>query len=203
MATNTDAAFGLRPVGHLDGSPWNGKVTMYLVPADDGSAVYVGDLVKKEGTVGAGPAGRTVNGIDCEGMPTAIVAGATDTTLLGVVVGFLPNQSNLELLHRAASTNRIALVCDGPDVVYEIQEDSVGGDLAATAVGNNFDTVYAAGNTTTGRSAVELDSSDTTGTSTAQLRLLGLVQKPGNVIGTNAKWRVVINEHFFKSTTGA
>lgn len=203
MATNTDAAFGLKPVQHLDGSPWNGKVTMYLIPSADGSAVYVGDLVKKEGTVGAGAAGLVVNGIDCEGMPTAIVAGATDTTLLGSVVGFLPNQSNLELLHRAASTNRIALVCDSPDVVYEIQEDSVGGDLAATAVGNNFDSVYAAGSTVTGRSAVELDSSDSTGTSTAQLRLLGLVKKPGNVIGTNAKWLVAINEHFFKSTTGA
>lgn len=200
---NPDAAFGLRPVRHLDGSPWNGKVTQYLVPAADGSAVYVGDLVKKEGTVGSGAAGLVVNGQDCEGMPTVIVAGATDTTLVGVVVGFLPLQTNLETLHRAASTNRIALVVDAPDVVFEIQEDSDGGALAATAVGNNFDTVYTAGSTTTGRSAVELDSSDTSGTSTAQLRLLGLSKKPGNAIGTNAVWDVVINEHFFKSTTGA
>lgn len=200
---NIDSPSGLKPVQHLDGSPWNGKVNMYLIPSADGSAVYVGDLVRKEGTVGSGAAGLVVNGIDCEGMPTAIVAGATDTTLLGVVVGFLPNQSNLEQLHRAASTNRIALVCDAPDVVYEIQEDSVGGALTATQVGNNFDTVYAAGSTTTGRSAVELDSSDASGTGSAQLRVLGLAKKPGNEIGTNAKWLVAINEHFFKSTTGA
>lgn len=200
---NIDAAFGLKPVQHLDGSPWNGKVTMYLIPSADGSAVYVGDLVKKEGTVGAGAAGTVVNGIDVEGMPTAIVAGATDTTLLGVVVGFLPNQSNLEQLHRAASTNRIALVCDSPDVVYEIQEDSVGNDLTAAQVGNNFDTAYTAGSSTTGRSAVELDSSDASGTATAQLRLLGLAKRPNNNIGSNAKWLVAINEHFFKSTTGA
>lgn len=200
---NTDAPFGLRPVMHLDGSPWNGKVDMYLIPAADGSAVYVGDLVKKEGTVGAGAAGLVVNGINCEGMPTAIVAGATDTTLLGVVVGFLPSFSNLELLHRSASTNRIALVATGPDVVYEIQEDSVGNDLTAAQVGNNFDSAYTAGNSTTGRSAVELDSSDATGTATAQLRLLGLVNRPNNTIGSNARWHVVINEHFFKSTTGA
>ena len=200
---NIDAAFGLRPVGHLDGSPYNGKATMYLVPAADGTAVYVGDLVKKEGTVGAGAAGLTVNGIDCEGMPTVIVAGATDTTLVGVVIGFLPNQSNLETLHRVASTNRIALVSDAPDVVYEIQEDSVGNNIAADQVGNNFDTAYTTGSTVTGRSKVELDSSDSTGTATAQMRLLGMVQKPGNALGDSCKWRVVINEHFFKSTTGA
>lgn len=200
---NIDAAFGLRPVQHLDGSPWNGKVTMYLIPAADGSAVYVGDMVQKEGTVGAGAAGLYVNGQNCEGMPTAIVSGATSTANLGVVMGFLPNQDNLTQLYRVASTNRIALVCDAPDVVYEIQEDSVGNNLTAAQVGNNFDSAYTAGSTTTGRSAVELDSSDATGTATAQLRLLGLAPRPGNEIGTNARWLVVINEHFFKSATGA
>ena len=136
-------------------------------------------------------------------MPTAIVANAGDTTLLGVVVGFLPLVTDLTVLHRAASTNRIALVCISPDVIYQIQEDSVGNDVAAGQVGNNFDLAYTAGSTTTGRSALELDSSDAAGTATAQLRLLGLSKKPGNVIGTNAVWDVLINEHFFKSTTGA
>lgn len=200
---NPDAAFGLKPVRHLDGSAWNGRTTNYLIPAADGSAVYVGDLVIKEGTVGAGAAGLTVNGIDCEGMPTVIVAGATSTTIVGVVVGFLPLQSNLETLHRAASTNRVALVVDAPDVIFQIKEDSVGNNVAADQVGNNFDTAYTAGSSTTGRSAVELDSSDTTGTATAQLRLLGLSKKPGNALGSDAVWDVLINEHFFKSTTGA
>jgi hypothetical protein len=184
---------------HLDGSPWNGKVEMYLFPAADSSVVYVGDPVISGGDAGA--AGVTVYGIDCEGMPTADVAAA-GSTLLGVVVGFLPKQSNLEVLHREASINRIGLVCTAPDVVYEVQEDSVGNNIAATQVGNNFDIVYAAGSSVTGRSAVEIDSSDVTGTATAQLRLLGLSKRVGNVIGTNAKWLVLINEHEFKTTTG-
>lgn len=198
---NIDAAFGLRPVQHLDGSPWNGKLSMYLVPAADGTAIFVGDLVKKEATVGGGAAGLYVNGYNCEGMPTIIVAAATDT-VRGVVMGFLPNQDNLMQLHRVASTNRIALVCDSPDVVYEIQEDSVGNNIAAAAIGNNFDSAYTAGSTVTGRSKVELDSSDASGTATAQLRLLGLVQRPGNEIGTKARYLVMINEHDLKSTTG-
>lgn len=196
---NIDAAFGMRPVGHLDGSPWNGKVNMYLVPSTDVSAIYVGDPVKSGGTAGA--AGTTVYGLDCEGIPTVAVAAAGDT-LLGVVVGFLANQSDQTVLHRAASTNRIALVCDAPDVVFEIKEDSVGNNVAVTQVGNNFDIAYTAGNATTGRSAVELDSSDITGTATAQLRLLGLSKRVNNALGADAIWLVAINEHERKSTTG-
>jgi hypothetical protein len=196
---NADRPNGFRPVQHLDGSPWNGMVNMYLCPSSDASAIYVGDPVKSGGT--AGSAGTVVNGVDCEGIPTVAVAAAGNT-LLGVVVGFLPKQSDLSVLHREASTNRIALVCDAPDVIYEVQEDSVGNDIAVTQVGNNFDLAYTAGSSTTGQSAAELDSSDASGTATAQFRLLGLVKRPDNAVGTNAKWLVMINEHERKSTTG-
>ncbi len=197
---NIDAAFGLRPVAHLDGSPWNGKVTTYLVGTGDGSAIYVGDPVKSGGDAGA--AGTVVYGQDVEGMPTITVAAAGDA-LRGVVVGFSPLQSNLETLYRVASTARLVYVVDSPDVVFEIQEDSVSENIAADDVGSNFDmATYAAGNATTGRSAVELDSSDATGSATAQFRLLGLAKRVGNAIGANAKWLVVINEHELKSATG-
>lgn len=193
-----DTPFGLRPVQHLDGSPWNGKVTMYLCPAADGTAIFVGDPVKSGGTAGA--AGVTVYGIDCEGIATVAAAAAGDT-LRGVVVGFLPLQSNLETLHRAASTNRIALVCDAPDVVYEVQEDSDASSLAAADMGENADIVYAAGSTVTGRSAVEIDSSSHVAT-TAQLRILGLYKRVNNKFETNAKYLVMINEHELKTTAG-
>lgn len=195
---NTSRPSGLRPVRHLDGSPFNGMVNEYLVPSGDGTAMYVGDPVKSGGTAGA--AGVYVNGRNCEGMPTIATAAAGDT-LRGVVVGFQPLQSNLELLYRVASTNRIALVVDAPDVVFEIEEDALGAALAAVDVGENADIVYTAGSTVTGRSAVVLDSSDHK-TATAQLRILGFVQRPDNIIGANAKMQVVINEHELKSTTG-
>lgn len=197
---NKDVVNGFKPVQHLDGSPFNGKVNMYLLPSTNGTATFIGDAVKSGGTAGA--AGVTVYGQDVEGMPTIAQAAATDT-LRGVVVGFLPNQTNLEQRHRVSSQNRIALVVDSPNVIFEIQEDSVGGALAATAVGANVDVVVAAGNTTTGLSGMEIDSSGVeTSTTSAQLRILGMVKKPDNALGTNAKWLVVINEHELKSTTG-
>lgn len=195
---NTDRPFGLRPVSYLNGSPWNGQVNMYLVPSSDATAIYVGDPVKSGGTAGA--AGVVVNGIDVEGMPTIAVAAAGNT-LRGVVVGFLPKQSDLTVLHREASTNRIALVVDDPNVVFEVQEDSGGAATAAVDVGENADILYTAGSSTTGQSAVELDSS-THVTTSAQLRILGFVKRPDNAIGTNAKLLVKINEHELASTTG-
>ena len=195
---NTDAAFGMRPVGHLDGSPWNGKVNMYYVPSTYGTALYVGDAVVSDADAGA--AGVVVNGIDVEGM-ASIAAITAGSTMRGVIVGFLPLQSNLERLHNPASTARIALVCDGPDVVYEIQEDSDTSTIKVGDIGKNADIVYAAGNATTGRSAMELDSS-TNASTAAQLRILGLAKRPGNVLGSFAKLLVVINEHEFKTAVG-
>lgn len=197
---NKDAPSGLTPVGHLDGSPYNGACRMFYVPSTDNSAIYVGDPVKSGGTAGA--AGTVVNGIDVEGMPTAAVAAAGNT-LIGVCVGMLPKVSDLSVKYREASTDRIILVATAPDLIFEIQEDSVGSNIAVTQVGNNFDmATYAAGSTLTGISAVELDSSDTTGTSTAQFRLVRMASRPDNALGTNCKWHVVINEHELKSTTG-
>jgi hypothetical protein len=196
---NVDRPFGLIPIGHLDGSKWNGMTQPFLFSASN--AVYAGDPVKSAGSAGA--AGTFVNGQDCEGMPTADRAAAGDP-ILGVVVAFLPKQTDLSILYKeATSTSRIGLVCTAPDVVYEIQEDSVGNDIAVTQVGNNFDMVtWLAGNSTSGVSAIELDSSDASGTATAQFRLLRLVRRPDNALGTNAKWEVMINEHEHKSTTG-
>lgn len=195
---NSDTPFGMKPVQHLNGAPWNGKVNMYYIPSTYGTAIYVGDPVDADADAGA--AGVVVNGIDVEGMP-AIAAATAGSTLRGVVVGFLPLQSNLETLHNPASTARIALVCDSPDVIYEIQEDSDTSTLAVAEVGQNADIIYTAGSAVTGRSKVELDSSSHV-SGAANLRILGLAKRPGNELGSFAKWLVVINEHDFKTTGG-
>ena len=206
---NSDAKSGFRPVRHLDGRSWNGGTRMYLVPSGDGTALFVGDLVKSGGSAGA--LGTVVNGIDVEGMQTVVQAAAADALIVGAVVGFLPDPDNLMRKHRLASTNRIALVCDDPTVVYEVQEDSDTNTLVAADVGENCEIIVAAGNTTTGLSGMEIDSSSHTA-SAAQIRVLGLVKRPDNNMGDNAtaasstyvngKWEVVINEHAYKSTTG-
>lgn len=191
---NTSRPLGLRPVSMITGAPWNGQVSMYLCPSADGTAVFVGDAVKTGGTAGA--AGVVVNGIDVEGMATIAVAAANNV-VRGVVVGFLPKQSDLTVLHREASTNRIALVVDDPNVVYEIQADGVG--VAAADVGLNADFVATAGSTTTGQSAFVLNSSSLATTAGLNLRVLGLIKRVDNNIGTSDKVLVTLNSHEFKA----
>ena len=194
---NINAPKGFVPVRHMNGSPWNGQTKMFLIPSSDGTAVFVGDLVKHAG--GAGSAGTVVAGMDCEGMPTCAIAsaGTTGQDLLGPVVGFLVDPTALDKKYRVASTARIALVCVDPTVVYEVQEDAVGANIAAADIGLNVPYTTTAGSTTTGVSKMEIDSSAVATTSTLPLKLLGLVKRPDVAFGLastdHAKFEVMLN----------
>ena len=195
---NVDRPRGLIPVQHIGGSTWNGKTNMYLMTGATG-ATYVGDLVQL-GAAG-GIAGQEVNGIDCEGLPTVIPATAGSGGV-GVVVGFLPLQTNLETKYRVDSTDRIALVVDDPGVIFEIQEVSGGTALTSTEVGLNANIVAGAGNTTTGVSGFEVNNSGEAATADLDLRLMGLVKRPDNAYGEHAKWLVLISTHQLNTMTG-
>jgi hypothetical protein len=200
---NVSAPKGFVPVRHLNGSAWNGAVVPYLVLAADGTAIFKGDLVQLEGT--AGPAGLVVAGYDCEGMMSVEQAtpGTAGQDLIGVVVGFAPDPTNLMNKHRAASTNRVAYVVVDPTVVYEIQEDAVGSALSATEIGLAMTFTTTAGSATTGVSAMALDSSEQSNTATFPLKLIGLSKKVGNAFNTAgagsdpATFDVVLNTGFF------
>ena len=191
---NVDRPNGLRPVGTGAGAPWNGKTNMYVVNVADDTAIFVGDLVKLNGT--SGLVGESANGYDIEGIAEITQAAAGDKAV-GVVVGFLPNQDNLMTKHRVADTRRIALVSDDPDTLYEIQEVSGGTALTAVAVGLNANVIVAAGNATTGTSGMELDNGSEVSTAGLNLQIRGLVKRPDNNIGEHAKWLVSINDHEF------
>jgi hypothetical protein len=198
MANTVRTYGGLKPLAYFNGTPWNGAVREYLVPSADGTALFVGDAVQPY-TAG-GTAGVVVNGRDCEGMPTCIQASAT-SILLGVVVGFLPDQDDLMQRHRLLSTNRIALVVDDPSVIFEIEEINSGTALTSTEVGLNTRLSVGAGHTTTGLSGMVLDNGQEVTTATEPLRIIGLVKRPDNNYGLGAKWMVTLNDHQFSAGT--
>lgn len=186
---NSNAPSGLKPVRHRNGAPYSGGGNLYYVPATDNTAIFIGDAVKSAGSSDA-----------VTGVPTVAQVAAGDT-IRGVVVGVIPDTAQ-STIYRAASAGRYLLVCDDPDIEFEIQEDAVGGALALDSVGLNADLVVGSGSTFTGRSGMQLDTSDVK-TATAQLRILGFVQRVDNEFASaNAKVRVMINEHELKSTTG-
>lgn len=196
---NANIPFGLRPINN-NGTPFSGQLTMYNVPSSVGTAVFIGDPVIPNGTGDAfGVAGVTL----------ATAAGAN--FLIGAVVAIVngpaaggsatvPITRDLPVYH-AASTNGYVLVADDPNTLFEIQEDSIGNNLAATDLSSNFSLVSGVGSTVTGLSGWMLDSS-TSATTTLQLRLMRLLRSPDNAIGQYGKWVVRINQHSLWNTTG-
>lgn len=192
---NVDSPFGLRPVRHLSGAPWNGQVRRYLLPSSDTSNRFIGDPVTLGGDAGA--SGLVVNGVPAWGLATVAI-GVAGSPWVGVITGFEITPTDLSIRYGPASANRIALVCDDPNVIFEIQEVSGGTALTSAEVGLNANGVAGTGSTTTGLSGWELNNSGEATTNTLNLKILGLVQREDNDYGEHAKWEVLINDHLYR-----
>ena len=176
---NTNVAYGLKPVRMADGTPFTGSVDMFYVPASDATALYVGDPVVLAGSA------------DAAGVASVTRAAAAGT-ITGAVVGF-QDATSMQAGYRAASTAAYVLVAHGQDVLFEIQDDGVGGALVAADIGLNADIIVAAGNAYSKRSGTMLDTSTKATTATLPLRIRGLAQRPDNEMGANAKVLVTLN----------
>ena len=185
---NKDAAFGFKPTRHLTGGLI--RTEEYAIAANYGTAIYTGQVV--EAVAGGG----------------IEAAAAGDTQQAGVFGGVFytdPDTSKPTFKpFYAASTNASDLkstVYADPYIVYEAQHDGTG-----TAAMNNscFDFVGTGGNTTTGQSTSEIDTS-TSGTS-GGFKQIGISTDPENsdTSSANVNAYVVFNtgEHIFKLTTG-
>ena len=186
---NLDTPFGFKPVKHLNGTPWNGKTNVYYIPSTDGTAVFKGDAVKSAGAA------------DATGKYPTVTQATAGAAVRGVVVGFgdnpyvmtHPDTPNRD--YRPASTAMYVFVVDDPQVIFEVQEDSDSNSISAAMVGLSTNFVVGTGSTVTGKSAMELDSSDTATDTTGNCRILRLVDREDNELGNYAKWEVLFGEH--------
>lgn len=199
---NADTPMGLRPIRHKSGAPYNGAARPYYLPSTYATAVFIGDCVTKTGT--SNTAAVKVPGAGSFGIGTLpevnrTTPGDSNTDaerITGVVVGFSPLATNLEVKHNPASTERVVYVCDDPDVVFEVQAD---GAIPAASMGLNAILIDThSGSTTTGLSGTELDTTGTVPAADAsyQLRILRAVNREDNdTTLTHAKVEVVISVH--------
>jgi len=195
---------GFRPVKTITGAPYNGQANLYFVPSSDSTVIMVGDAVKLLGDARA-----------ATGAPTVTRAGATDTPV-GIVVGIvftgvgdltnIPPVTNLNTpVYRAASTDRYLLVCDDPNVVYEVQYagTSVSAATITANVGLNGQFITTAGNTASGSSGMQLDSSGLATTATLPLKVVGFPNRPDNIPGdTYFSYYVKLNSVTYGTGTG-
>ena len=196
---------GFRPVKSITGAPYSGAANVYFVPSSNSDVIMVGDAVKLAGDA------RSPTGT-----PTVARAGATDVAV-GIVVGILfsgvgdvanvPPVTDLNTpVYRRASTDRYLLVADDPNLVYEVQYagTSVAAATITANVGLNGQFTTTAGNTTSGSSGMQLDSSGLATTATLPLKIVGFPNRPDNVPGdTYFSYYVKLNQVAQGTGTGA
>jgi len=199
---NANAPLGLRPIND-NGTPWNGQGRMVYFPSSQSGNIFLGDPIVPLG------------GSDANGVPAVGIASAGGgATVLGGFIGISNGPAGggasavftvtRDLpVYRQASIANYGFVCDDPNQLYAIMEDSVGGALTSSNAGfGNADLVAGTGSTVTGFSGWMLDSSTIQTTSTLQLRIVGLLRGPDNVIGNYAKWAVRLNTPALWAATG-
>ncbi len=184
---------GFVPSRYLNGAPYNGGTNLYCIPATDGSVFSVGDAV------------TTVVGGDANGVP--YVAKATGTaTVRGVITGVLPVGYNtpslvgvnLDLTVQNVPATKLkayyVLVADDPNLLFEIMDDGLA-SLTSTACNKNATFTVTNPTAPAQVSASVLSTASVATTSTLNLKIMGLVQKPNNAFGVNALWVVKFNLH--------
>lgn len=186
---NSNAPFGLRPIND-NGTPWSGQGRMVCFNTSESNNIFLGDPIVALG------------GTDGFGVPLVGIATAGADPILGGFIGRCngPAGSGITLLQsdtvwRHASILTYGFVCDDPNQLYTVQEDSVGGAITA-AVGGfaNGNLVAGAGSQATGFSGWMLQSSTVaSGNSTYQIRVLELTRGPDNALGNFARWTVRLN----------
>ncbi len=194
VPANRDIVRGARPIGTMSGADWNAQLRRVCFPASDNTATFIGDFVKLAANASA------------DGTVPAVAQAAAGDIMVGVLVSLEPDTTDEGSLsrsnYRRASTLRYGYVAWGDDILYVIQEDSDAGNIPITAAGTNANVIVAAGNTTTGMSGMEIDSSTAAVTNTLHLRLHYVEPKVGNTLGDYADWIVSINLSDDRATLG-
>ena len=186
---NKDAAFGLRPTRSLHG----GEVSTneYTIAAAYGTAIYTN---------------QPVVGVTAGGIQHAI---DTSTGTVGLILGTFggaqytdsDGKPTFKSFWKASTsaTERVVYVYDDPQIVFEVQHDGTG-----TAAVNfaGFDYVGLSGNTDTGTSKAELDSSSRA--TSGNFQQLGISKDPDNsdTSSANCNAYVMVNGDEHQLVTG-
>ena len=188
---NIDSAFGLIPVAHVGQTDNNGGQTQYALGDTQTTAIFTGDPVKykSDGTVEVATAGDPVVGV---------FGGCfyTDpTTSKPTWSPYFPAS--------LAPGDAKAFIWDNPMQTFIVQQDSVVSNLLAANLNENANLIFNAGNTTTGVSGVEIDSSSADVTAALQVRLIDFYATPSNnTTANNSVFVVKINNHKLMGGTG-
>ena len=183
---NTDAAFGLKPIGKVGQNRDAQGLSEYSIAAN-ATAIYQNDPVEmlNTGTVGVAAA-------------TDVLLGSLNGVFFTDATSSKPTYAN-HLDASNTATDIVGFISDDPYERFEVQS---AGTVNQTNIGNCADISYSAGSSPNYVSKTEI--SGTMAAGAAQLKIMGVSKDPdNNELGSaNANVVVTINEHFLKQTAG-
>ena len=184
---NKDAAFGMRPVARIGGTPYTGGQSRYRIANNYDTAIFQGDMVMHV----------TGGGIE-------VHADGGTVPVVGVFNGcqYTDPTSGEQVYSNyypasTAAADIIAFIIDDPMVIFEIQAAIA---FPVADLLGNFDVVYTtAGSTVTGISGAELQVTDGGTATTLPLKVIDISEDPENNDVGSAHTNVlcVIGNHVF------
>ena len=183
---NVDKAFGLRALGNLSATGAQ-KQFGYEIADNQSGAIFKGDLVTiKDGFIlQFDPSSHTA--------AVGVFNGCNyvdPTTGKHTFSNYYPGSVNITQGQITAD------VIDDPNQLFVVQADE---DIERADLGKNADIVIGTGNTSTGVSANELDSSSINTTAALNVKIISLYDIPDNAFANFALVVVKINEHLYGS----
>lgn len=190
---NPNAPYGAQPVMMGDGTAWNGKLSLYVIPSTDGSEFRVGDWVK------------LAAGADANGVPACAKAAAAQA-VCGAICGIDPVPPTASLSGAGIDLSAMSIpatktkdyyvwVCDDPNVIFAMRGDTTGTNQVAANANKNCQITVTNPSPDRPYSASVIDSSTIAATQAHIFKLRGLVRKPGNEFGASAEWYLKVNQH--------
>jgi len=187
MANDTNY-WGLRPVKHIGGAPWNGVTEKCYISVLYATAMYIGDTVMID---------NELNDAEPTAMYSTIERSAigSASVIYGVITSF-DDHVSCSKLYNPALTERYANVVTDPTVVYHIRGNGIDTPTRVTPFLNAI-MVAGTSSTVTGLSGIGLDegTTDPATTITYPLTILRAANLPDNELGDNTIWEVLINNH--------
>lgn len=201
---NATTKYGLIPVRHFNGSPWNGQSTMYYIDKSDTVAYYLGDVVQatNTGDLTTGAPGALLFGTrgstSTSGAPRGVVVGfGTQAGNAGTSAPLMadPNDLTAMFIPATKTQNYYIWVVDDPTVVFRARTNTI----ASTAFNENTGLVVGLAPTApANQSTTYIDGASATTTATLPIKIMGAVNDPTNDLtspGTNAEIYVMLNTH--------
>ena len=188
---NIDAAFGLRPIAKVGSAPGGTTgTTKYSIADNQGTAIFTGDPVKykNDGTVEVATAGDAICGVFMGCFYT------DPTTKKPTFSNYYPGSIN--------ASDIVANVIDDPNTLFLVDSDEA---FTRAGLFIGYKTTNVTGNTATGISKVQLDTSTADSTNAIPLQAVDICQDVNNSDTTAANANVIvrIQNHFLNPPAAA